>query len=195
MLTRLVHLAARVRAMFRPAPLDRDLDAEFASHVAMLTDEHIRRGMTPADAERAARLAVGGLAQLRDAHRETRSLPAIETLMRDLRYAFRTLRRDAGFTTFAILIVGLGIGASATVFSVLNTLILRPLPYANADRLVWMWNLSDDGVTEWSWQVGHYVDLRAQTRSFEDLAAYNAFGTADDFTLSGGRSAVAARRG
>ncbi len=162
MLTRLVHLAARVRAMFRPAPLDRDLDAEFAAHIAMLTDENIRRGMAPADAERAARLAVGGLTQLRDAHRETRSLPMIETLMRDLRYAFRTLRRDAGFTTFAILIVGLGIGASATVFSVLNTLILRPLPYAHADRLVWMWNLADDGTSEWSWQVGHFVDLRAR---------------------------------
>jgi predicted permease len=141
--------------------------------------------MAPADAERAARLAVGGLAQLRDAHRETRSPPAIETLMRDLRYAFRTLRRDLGFTTFGILIVGLGIGASATVFSVLNTLILRPLPYANPERLVWMWNLSDDGATEWWVQVGHYVDLRAQTRSFEDLTAYFTFNTADDVSLTG----------
>ena len=184
MLTRLVHLAARMRAMFRPAPLDRDLDAELAAHLVMLTDEYIRRGVTPAEAERAARLAVGGLTQLRDAHRETRSLPVIETLMRDIRYAFRTLRRDAGFTTFAILIVGLGIGASATVFSVLNTLILRPLPYAHADRLVWSWNLSDDGVTEWSWQVGHFLDLRAATRSFEDLTAYDAYGTADDITLT-----------
>jgi hypothetical protein len=153
MLTRLVHLAARGRAMFRPTPLDRDLDAEHAAHVALLADEYVRRGMAPADAERAARMAVGGLTQLRDAHRETRSLPAIETLMRDLRFAFRTLRRDAGFTTFAILIVGLGIGASATVFSVLNTLILRPLPYAHADRLVWSWNLSDDRISEWSWQL------------------------------------------
>jgi predicted permease len=185
MLNRLVHLAARLRAMFRPAPLDRDLDEEFASHLAILTDEHLRRGMTPADAERAARLAIGGLTQLRDAHRDTRGLPVIETFLRDLRYAFRTLRRDAGFTTFAILIVGLGIGASATVFSVLNTLLLRPLPYAHADRLVWMWNLSDDGVTEWSWQVGHFLDLRAQSRSFEDLAGYFAYGTADDFTLNG----------
>jgi predicted permease len=110
----------------------------------------------------------------------------IETLLRDLRYAFRTLRRDAGFTTFAVLIIGIGIGGSATVFSVLNTLLLRPLPYAHADRLVWMWNLSDDGVTEWSWQVGHFVDLRAATRSFEDLTAYHAYGGADDITLGGG---------
>lgn len=195
MLTRLVHLAARVRAMFRPAPLDRELDAELAAHIAMLADEHVRRGMTPADAERAARMAVGGLTQLRDAHRETRSLPAIETLMRDLRYAFRTLRRDAGFTTFAILIVGLGIGASATVFSVLNTLILRPLPYAHADRLVWSWNLSDDGVTEWSWQVGHFVDFQRETRSFEDLTAYYTYSSADDFTLSGGDASGGASGG
>jgi predicted permease len=185
MLTRLVHLAARVRAVFRPSPLDRELDEEFASHVAMLADEHVRHGMTPADAERAARLTVGGLTQLRDSHRETRGLPVIETFLRDLRYAFRTLRRDAGFTTFAILIIGIGIGGSATVFSVLNTLLLRPLPYAHPDRLVWSWNLSDDGTSEWSWQVGHFVDLRAQTRSFEDMTAYFAYGTADDMTAGG----------
>src|SRR5580692_50421 len=71
---------------------------------------------------------------------DTRGLPAADSILQDLRYAFRTLRRDSGFTAFAILIVGLGIGASATVFSVVDTLLLRPLPFQEPERLVWIAN-------------------------------------------------------
>jgi len=76
---------------------------------------------------------------------DTRRLPALESILQDLRYTFRTLRRDSGFTTFAILIVGLGIGCSATVFSVVNTLLLRPLPFREPDRLVWIGNHDSSG--------------------------------------------------
>src|ERR1700735_5282480 len=118
MLTGLKQMVARIRAFFRASYLDRDFDAEFESHAALLAEDHIRRGMTPDQAERSARLELGGLTQLREAHREIRGIPFIETLLQDMRYTLRTLRRDAGFTTFAILIVGLGIGASSTIFSV-----------------------------------------------------------------------------
>src|SRR5437016_510599 len=80
------------------------------------------------------------LSSARQLHRQSRWLPALDTILQDLRYTFRTLRRDAGFTTFAILIVGLGIGASSTVFSVVNGLLLRALPFHEPERLVWVAN-------------------------------------------------------
>jgi predicted permease len=91
----------------------------------------------------------------------------------DLRHAFRGMRRDAGFTTFVILIIGLGIGASSTIFSVVNALLLRPLPFHEADRLVWMAN------QEWSTQVGIFLDLRERNRSFSDLAGFGFYGVGD----------------
>jgi predicted permease len=103
--------------------------------------------------------------------------PFLENLRRDVRYAVRTLLRDAGFAAFAILIVGLGVGASCTVFSVVNTLLLRPLPFRDPGRLVWIANHQDEtndmsGKTS---QTDYLLDMRARNQSFEDLAAYYAF--------------------
>ena len=113
----LQQMSRRFLALFHTSDLDRELNDELTAHVDMLAEDNIRRGMSPDEASRAARLELGGVTQLREAHRDARGVPFIDTLLQDLRYTFRTLRRDAGFTTFAILIVGLGIGASATVFS------------------------------------------------------------------------------
>ena len=103
--------------------------------------------------------------------------PFLENLRRDVRYAVRTLLRDAGFAAFAILIVGLGVGASCTIFSVVNTLLLRPLPFRDPGRLVWIANHQDEtndmsGKTS---QTDYLLDLRAKNQSYEDLAAYYAF--------------------
>ncbi|MEX2264809.1 MAG: ABC transporter permease [Bryobacteraceae bacterium] len=185
MLTLLNVMAARIRAFFRTSDHDWDFSQELDTHLAMLEEDKIRRGMTAQQARRAARLELGGLIQLREAHRETRGLPLVETILQDLRYTFRTLRRDAGFTIFAILIVGLGIGASSTVFSVVNALLLRPLPFHNPDRLVWIANIADNGIDEWRVQVGHLLDLRGQTKSFSDLAAYYAYYGVGDQKLTG----------
>ena len=108
-----------------------------------------------------------------------------DSLFQDLRYAFRTLRRDAGFTTFAILIVGLGIGASSTVFSVLNALLLRPLPFQDAARLVWIANHDSAGLSGQTTQVNYLLDLRRDARSFSALAAYFAFYGVGDNKLTG----------
>ena len=103
--------------------------------------------------------------------------PFLENLRRDVRYAVRTLLRDAGFAAFAILIVGLGVGASCTIFSVVNTILLRPLPFRDPGRLVWIANHQDEtndmsGKTS---QTDYLLDLRAKNQSYEDLAAYYAF--------------------
>ena len=110
---------------------------------------------------------------------------AIDTLLRDLRYTFRTLRRDAGFTTFVILIAGLGIGATSTVFTVVNTLLLRPLPFSEPERLVWILNHDTSGLSGQTTQVGHMIDLRERVSSLSDLAGYFAFYGVGDNLLSG----------
>src|SRR5829696_10021926 len=100
---------------------------------------------------------------------------ALDDLLQDLRYTARTLRRDAGFTTFAVLIAGLGIGASVTVFSVVHTLLLRPLPFAEPERLVWVPNRSSGGLSARTTQVGHMLDVRERTKSLSEVAGYFAF--------------------
>jgi len=105
--------------------------------------------------------------------------------LQDLRYTARTLRRDASFAAFAILIAGLGIGASVTVFSVVHTLILRPLPFANPNQLVWITNLDVSGLSGQTTQVGHMLDLRERTQSLSAIAGYFAFYGVGDNLLSG----------
>jgi predicted permease len=110
---------------------------------------------------------------------------ALDDLLQDLRYTGRTLRRDAGFTTFAVLIAGLGIGASATVFSVVHTLLLRPLPFAEPRHLVWIANRDTTGLSGQTTQVGHMLDLRERTQSLSAIAGYFAFYGVGDNLLSG----------
>jgi len=109
----------------------------------------------------------------------------LESVRQDLRYTFRALRRDAGFTTFAILIVGLGIGASSTVFSVASALLIRPLPFKEPASLVWVVNHDSRGLSGQTTQVNHFLDLRTHSQSFADLAAYFAFYGVGDSKLTG----------
>ena len=112
-------------------------------------------------------------------------LSLVETLVRDLRYAARTLRRDAALTTFAILIIGVGVGASTTVFSVVNALWLRPLPFHDPGRLVWVANGPSENLSRQSVQVGHVVDLREQSQSLAGLAGFSPFYGVGDIRLTG----------
>jgi predicted permease len=113
--------------------------------------------------------------------------PFFENLRRDVRYAVRTLLRDAGFAAFAILIVGLGVGASCTIFSVVNTILLRPLPFRDPGKLVWLANHRDDtkDMSGKTVQVNYLLEYREKNKSFEDLAAYFAFYGAGDAKLIG----------
>src|SRR5215469_5619697 len=97
----------RVRSFFRKEPLDRELDAEMASHIEMAIEEKVRRGLPLEEARRQALAQFGGMQQARERHRESRGLPWIDVLAQDLRFAFRTLRHDAGFTLIAVVILAL----------------------------------------------------------------------------------------
>ena len=176
-------LQARIVAFFKNEEHDRELDSELESHLYLLVEENIRRGLTPDEAQRVARLKLGNVASLREQHRETRGLPIVDTLLQDLRFTFRILRRDLGFAVFAILIMGLGIGASALIFSVVNTLLLRPLPFKDANSLVWIANKKS--VPEQTTQVGNLLDAREANKSFLEMAAYFAYYSVGDRKLTG----------
>ncbi len=187
MVTYLRVLWERIRAFAKAPSLDRDFEQELESHLSLLVEDNLRRGLTLEEARREARVRLGGLAQLSEAHRERRGLPALAALSQDLRYAVRTLKHDAGFTIFAVLIVGLGIGASATIFSVLNAVLLRPLPFRDPGQLVWIGNTdtAGEGLSGETVPTGHFTDLRDRNRSFSDIAALVAFYSAGDSMLSG----------
>src|SRR5690242_6665274 len=121
---------------FRQSRSERELDREISSHLRLMEDEYIRRGLSPEEAHRTARLALGGIEQTKELHREARSFSWIHDLKRDIRYALRTLTKSAGFTLAVITILGIGIGANTAMFSVLNGVILKPLEYVDADRIV-----------------------------------------------------------
>jgi predicted permease len=184
----ITRLAARIRAFFSAEQLDTDLDQELESHAAMLTEENVRAGMSHEDARRAARIRLGAVESTKQQHREERGLPFLDTLTQDLRYSIRTLRKDLGFALFAILIVGLGIGASCTIFSVVNALLLRPLPFKDPASLVWMKNhkaVDDNDLSGQTTQVDYIRDLRRLDPSYESIGGYMAFYGIGDTLLVG----------
>jgi predicted permease len=162
----------RLLALLQRDRLDRDLDEELDSHLAMLIDENIRRGMTPDEAARAARIRLGP-ASLRDQHRDTRGVPQIEAIWLDLRFAFRLIAKERWFAAAAIAALALGIGANATGFTIVNAVFLRGLPVADADRLY---------VLSWQTRAGRrtntsYTELqewRAESRTFAGFAGYRS---------------------
>jgi putative ABC transport system permease protein len=146
---------------------------EMEFHIESIAQDYAARGMSEVEARAAARRKFGNMTQKSEESRGVWLVRWLSDLAQDLRYSFRGMRRDAAFTAFAILITGLGIGASSTVFSVVNALLLRPLPFPDPSRLVWISNV------EWSTQVNNFKDLREQNRSFSDLAGFGSYGTGD----------------
>ena len=190
MIDTLRRLAHRTAAFVRRDPLDRELDSELASHLAMAEDEHVRRGASPEEARRLARLELGGYDSAVERHRDARGLPTLDALVQDLRYAIRSLRREPGFAAIAIAILALGIGANTAVFSIVNALVLRPLPFRDADRLVWITQASEtEGLSAQTYPVAAYQAFRHENQSLEDLTAYFAFFGYMDFALASGNQA------
>lgn len=168
------------QSLFRKNAIERELDEELQSSLELMIEEKVKQGLSPAVARRQALMELGGIEQAKEEVRAARAGHVLEELVRDVRFAFRTLRREVGSTVFAILIVGIGIGASSTIFSVVNALLLRPLPFRDPGRLVWISNGEN-----YSTQAEHYSDLRDQNQSFSDLAGWAGFYRAGDQELTG----------
>jgi predicted permease len=174
----------RLRYWRQHSERQRLLWEEMDFHIESMTEELIECGMAEGEARAAARRKFGNMTMKSEESRSTWIAQWMSDAAQDLRYAVRGMRRDAGFATFVILIAGFGIGASATIFSVVNALLLRPLPFRDAGQLVWMPNGWQDD-QEWSTQVDHFLDLRARNRSFSDMAGWDAFYGVGDSRLTG----------
>lgn len=186
-MSRLRAVWASATSLLRSGEHDLEMDEEFAAHLDLATEDYIRQGLDPKAARRAALLDFGGVQQARELHRESRGLPSVESWLRDVRLAARSLRRDLGLSVFAIAIVALGIGAATLVFSVTNTLLLQPLPFEQPERLVWVANGDSDNLSAQTLQVGNLLDLLERSESFVDMAGFNAFYGPGDLHIDGER--------
>ena len=176
MLTRLFVLLSRVRALFGSARLDDELDAEMEAHLDLLADEYVRRGMTRDAARRAARLRFGGPVQLKERHRDDRGVPLVDATLQDVRYGLRALRKHPAYSIVASATLAIGIGAGTSVFSVARAVLLRPLPYADPDALVRVFETNP--LKNWTRNIAapaNYADWKARNASFTDIAAYEQF--------------------
>ncbi len=167
-------LASRVRGWFSMGSVDKEFERELEDHLHRLTEENIGRGMTSNEARRAARLKLGGTTQLRETHHELHGLPFLEILLRDIRFALRMLRKNPGFTAVAVLTLALGIGASTAMFTILDGVLLKPLRYPDAARIVALnTHWKDSGKESPRTTGGDLMDLRQEIESFEAFSYYH----------------------
>src|SRR5579872_3742597 len=176
----------RFRSFFRKEPLDRELDVAIASHIETAIEENVRRGLPLEEARRHALVQFGGIPQASERHRESRGLPWLDVLTQDLRFTFRTLRRERGFAIVAVLILALGIGANVAVFSVVNTILLSPLPFPEARQLVRIVEKDPKaGESSKTYTADATEDFQQQNRSFQSVSGYFAFTGPDNLKLIG----------
>jgi len=171
---RLRRFLARLRNLFRNNCAEAELAREVASHLVLLADDFERQGMSPDDARRAAKRAYGGVEQAKQAHRDERSLLWLEHAMQDLRHAGRALVHSPGFTLVAIATIALGVGVNTTLFSAYNAVALKPLPVADANRVVRLERTLQShfiGENQYAFSYPEYVNLRDHQNTFQSVVA------------------------
>jgi putative ABC transport system permease protein len=171
----------RVRGLFTKRSNEKELDAELRAHLEMLAEEHIRRSMSPAEARHAARREFGGVEQAKELYLEQRSIQLIDSLMQDLRFALRGLKNRPVFALVAILTLALGIGSTTAVFSVVDRILFRSLPYPHDDRLVSFGDKAPFEANEFV--LGpDYVDWKKAQTPFESVTSFVPGGADCDLT-------------
>jgi putative ABC transport system permease protein len=171
-----------LKRFFQRSATDADLAQELEAHIQHEVDDNLARGTKEEEAIRRARVKVGNLRRVREAVWERNSLESIETVLRDLRYSIRALSRTPGFTVTAILLMALGIGANVALFTVVRSVLLKPLPFAEPDRLIQLYEKSPDGRREYSYIAGGmYAAWKKAASSVEQMAIYGT----DSINLSG----------
>src|SRR6266700_5174072 len=162
----------RLRSLFRRAQEDRELDDEMRDHLERKTEEYVAQGMRQEEAYRRARLDLGGTEQTKAKCRDARRVNWIQDFVQDLRFSLRMLRKSPGFIGVAIFTLALGIGATTAIFSVVDSLLLRPLPYPNSDRIVRIWNtFSPRGLTELTASEPEFLEYR-QSQTVAHVAGF-----------------------
>ena len=165
-------IIAQFRSLLANRRAEEDLAREVESHLTLLADDFKHRGMSSEEARLAARRAYGGVEQAKQGHRDERSLLWIEQTMQDLRYGLRTLSKSPGFTITAVLTLALGIGACTAIFSLVNAVLIRSLPYGDPSRLVYLYTpnpqfkLPDEVFGP---AYADFYDLKRDSHSFQDI--------------------------
>jgi hypothetical protein len=164
------NLIQRLLASLRRRRLDSELEDEIQSHLELAERDEIARGVSPKDARAAARRSFGGVAQMQEEHRDVRTVVWVETALRDFRLGVASLRRDPTFTTVAIGVLALGIGANTAMFSLLDAVLLRPLPFLEPERMVKVWETPSPGSHNTA-NAADFLDGKRLNTVFEALSA------------------------